>query len=227
MFKKNLSLMALLAVSSFAQTTPAKAKTTAPVTPASQTVSKGSTAPAQPATKAATGAKPMSTAKPASTLKAPSTTKPATVAKTASKPVQKKATPAQVKADIQAKAEKPAAAKESTTPVRTAGRRDPFVSPLRIQEDNMKSSSVCTTGARCLIVDQVILKGIVKTPQGMIAMVENPSQKQYNLREKDPVYNGQVVKITGDSVIFRETVIDNLGKQTTREVVKKVTAPVI
>ena len=91
----------------------------------------------------------------------------------------------------------------------------------------MKQTAVCTTGARCLIIDQVVLKGIVKTTQGMIAMVENASKKQYNLREKDPVYNGQVMKITGDSLIFRETVTDNMGKQTTKEVVKKVTAPVI
>lgn len=111
--------------------------------------------------------------------------------------------------------------------MKTAGRRDPFISPLRLQEDRMKQTAVCTTGARCLIIDQVVLKGIVKTPEGMIAMVENSSKKQYNLREKDPVYNGQVLKITGDSLIFRETVTDNLGKQTTKEVVKKVTAPVI
>lgn len=206
MLKKNLFMIALLAATSFAQTTtaPAKPKTAAPVKPASQTVTAGSPAQAKPA------------AKPASTPKTTAT----------KAPVQKKATPAQVKADIEAKAAKPAAAK-ADAPVKTAGRRDPFVNPLRLQEDKMKGSTVCTTGARCLIVDQVVLKGIVKTPQGMIAMVENPSQKQYNLREKDPVYNGQVVKITADSVIFRETVTDNMGKQTTREVVKRVTAPVI
>ena len=91
----------------------------------------------------------------------------------------------------------------------------------------MRSTSVCTTGARCLIIDQVVLKGVVKTTSGMIAMVENAAKKQYNLREKDPVFNGVVQKISGDSVIFRETITDNLGKQTAKEVVKRVTAPVI
>jgi hypothetical protein len=61
----------------------------------------------------------------------------------------------------------------------------------------------------------------------MIAMVENASKKQYNLREKDPVFNGQVMKITGDSLIFRENMTDSTGHQSTREVVKRVTAPVI
>jgi len=129
-----------------------------------------------------------------------------------------------VKADIQAKVDKPAAEKEA--PVKTSGRRDPFVSPLRLQESKAQAT-VCTTGVRCLIIDQVTLKGIVKTQQGMIAMVENPAKKQYNLREKDPVFNGQVMKITGDSLIFRENITDSMGPQSTREGVKKVTAPVI
>jgi Tfp pilus assembly protein PilP len=212
MSKKSLLTIALLAGAACAQTAPAKPATSSnqkakATAPASQTVSKPAAAPAKIA------AKPVAT--PMAKTSAKKTTAPAKVQ-----------SPAKVKAEIQAKAAKPAAAKPAT-PVKTAGRRDPFVSPLRQREEKMKGSSLCTTGAKCLVVDQVVLKGIVKTPQGMIAMVENGAQKQYNLREKDPVYNGQVEKITGDSVIFRETVTDNLGKQTTREVVKKVTAPVI
>jgi Tfp pilus assembly protein PilP len=135
---------------------------------------------------------------------------------------------AQAKAVARARAPKPVAKKQDVaTVVKTAGRRDPFISPIRLQEDKMKSTSVCTTGARCLIIDQVVLKGVVKTTSGMIAMVENAAKKQYNLREKDPVFNGVVQKISGDSVIFRETVTDTFGKQSAREVVKRVTAPVI
>jgi Tfp pilus assembly protein PilP len=73
----------------------------------------------------------------------------------------------------------------------------------------------------------VVLKGVVKTPAGMIAMVENAAKKQYNLREKDPVYNGFVLKITGDSIVFRETVTDLLGNSSSKEVVKRVTVPAV
>jgi Tfp pilus assembly protein PilP len=132
------------------------------------------------------------------------------------------------KAEAKAKAPKPVAKRQDVaTVVKTAGRRDPFISPIRLQDEKMKSTSVCTTGARCLIIDQVVLKGVVKTTSGMIAMVENAAKKQYNLKEKDPVFNGFVLKISGDSVVFRETITDNLGKQTAKEVVKRVTAPVI
>lgn len=222
MLNKILPLIALVAVGA-AQTTPTKPANT--TKPASQTVN-NTAAPSKTASKPATTptSKPMTPAKSAPVAKTTTAAK-APVPKPMAK--QKVASPAKVKAEIQKQVQKPAAAEKAETPMKTAGRRDPFISPLRLQEDRMKQTAVCTTGARCLIIDQVVLKGIVKTPEGMIAMVENSSKKQYNLREKDPVYNGQVLKITGDSLIFRETVTDNLGKQTTKEVVKKVTAPVI
>ena len=61
----------------------------------------------------------------------------------------------------------------------------------------------------------------------MIAMVENPAKKAYFLRENDPVFNGYVVEITGDSVIFKETSVDNQGRTQTRDVVKRISAPAV
>lgn len=80
----------------------------------------------------------------------------------------------------------------------------------------------CGTGKRCLVADQVVLKGVVRAPSGMIAVVENAARRAYFLRENDPVFNGVVMRITGDSIIFRETVTDRLGKQSVRDIVKKV-----
>jgi hypothetical protein len=98
---------------------------------------------------------------------------------------------------------------------------------VKMRNDAMAKTVACTTGARCLMIDQVTLKGVVKTQQGMIAMVENSARKQYNLREKDPVYNGFVLRITGDSVVFKENAMDSAGRPATREVVKRVTVPVV
>ena len=44
------------------------------------------------------------------------------------------------------------------------------------------------------------LRGIVRSQGGMIAVVENPQHKTYFLREKDPIFNGFVTRITGDDV---------------------------
>ena len=67
----------------------------------------------------------------------------------------------------------------------------------------------------------------MKADTGFIAVVTNNLNKAYFLRENDPVFNGYVVKITGDSIIFKETVQDKLGKSFTREVTKKITTPAV
>jgi Tfp pilus assembly protein PilP len=194
-----------------------------PKTPASQTVQK-----------AAPPAKPSPVVPAAKTGKpAASPAKP--VAKTPAKPAVPKAAapkPAVAATSKPAAAPKPAVTAEAkpAPPAAAANarpRRDPFVSPVRLQDEKMRSNPACTTGARCLVINQVVLKGVVKTPGGMIAMVENSAKKQYNLREKDPVQSGFVLKITSDSIVFRENVTDMLGNSTTREVVKRVTVPAV
>ncbi len=104
------------------------------------------------------------------------------------------------------------------------GRRDPFLSPV---VNHSVGGSGCSTGKRCLAVDQIALTGIVKADGGMIAVVINAMNKAYFLRENDPVFNGYVVKITGDSIVFKETLQDKLGKSFTREVTKKITTPAV
>jgi len=70
-----------------------------------------------------------------------------------------------------------------------------------------------------------VLRGVVKTATGMIAVVANSVNKAYFLHENDPVFNGYVVRITGDSVVFKENTVDRAGHQASREVVKKVIPP--
>ena len=105
------------------------------------------------------------------------------------------------------------------------GKRDPFVSPISTATGVALPASNCSSGKRCLVIDQLVLRGVVKTEAGMIAVVANSLNKAYFLRENDPVFNGYVVRITGDSVVFKENTVDRIGRQVTREVVKKVTAP--
>lgn len=103
--------------------------------------------------------------------------------------------------------------------VRT-GKRDPFESIIRTQP---RAGAGCSTGKQCLVVGQIELKGIVRSPDGMIAVVENGERKTYFLHEKDPVFNGQVIKIEPDAIVFRETVVDRAGRQSSRSVVKRLT----
>ncbi len=102
------------------------------------------------------------------------------------------------------------------------GKRDPFFSPV-VQQNG----SGCSTGKKCLEIGNINLRGVVKSDSGFIAVVTNNLNKAYFLRENDPVFNGYVVKITGDSVVFQETVEDKLGKPFTREVVKRIFTPAV
>jgi Tfp pilus assembly protein PilP len=102
------------------------------------------------------------------------------------------------------------------------GKRDPFFSPV-VQEHG----SGCSTGKKCLEIGNINLRGVVKSDNGFIAVVTNNIGKAYFLRENDPVFNGYVVRITGDSVVFEETVQDKLGKTSTHEVVKKIFTPAV
>jgi Tfp pilus assembly protein PilP len=117
-----------------------------------------------------------------------------------------------------------APAPEKPKALNLTDRRDPFVSPV---VNRAMVGSGCSTGKRCLAIDQIALKGVVRSEVGMIAVVVNALDKAYFLRENDPVFNGYVVKITGDSIIFKETVQDKLGKPFTREVTKKITTSAV
>ena len=159
-----------------------------------------------------------------------------TAAKPAAKPaVHKAAAMPMRRSPMQAKSARPTAAAVKTAakqvPVPPAGRRDPFVSPV-VEKTGM-GGPACETGKKCLPVGAMVLRGIVRmqpsnaNPSGMIAVVENARRNTYFLHENDPVFNGYVVKITTDSVTLRENVIDAAGRQSTRDVVKKMSAPAV
>jgi Tfp pilus assembly protein PilP len=114
--------------------------------------------------------------------------------------------------------------KEEAKTYAANGRRDPFLSPVI---SRTMTGSGCSTGKRCLAIDQINLQGVVKSDSGMIAVVVNALNKAYFLRENDPVFNGYVVKITGDSIIFKETIEDKMGKPLEREVTKKISTPAV
>jgi hypothetical protein len=153
---------------------------------------------------------------------------PKIVAKTAApkahaKPASKPAKAEQVVA-VEDKKNPAEPKKQEEKKINLTGRRDPFVSPV---VNRSMLGSGCSTGKRCLAIDQIALKGVVKSDTGMIAVVTNALDKAYFLHENDPVFNGYVVKITGDSIVFKETVQDKMGKPFMREVTKTITTPAV
>jgi AMIN domain-containing protein len=191
----------------------AKAIAAAPKTTAPATQSQASAKPATAPAKVAVVKAPVS--KPAPTVSKP---EPKQAAKAA--PAQKIAAPATTDPAKNANASKPSKPEEKKWAM--SGKRDPFFSPV-VQTNG----SGCSTGKKCLEIGAINLRGVVRSDAGFIAVVTNNLNKAYFLRENDPVFNGYVVKITGDSVVFQETIQDKLGKSFTREVVKRIITPAV
>jgi hypothetical protein len=97
-------------------------------------------------------------------------------------------------------------------------RRDPFLSLLAMR----KTGPPLPPGKAGLVIAQIRVDGIVKSQTGMIAVVSNPQQRVYFVREGDRLYDGEVEKISLEGVIFRESSKDAFGKPVEREVSKRL-----
>jgi hypothetical protein len=211
------------------QTAQQAAKPTAK--PAAEAARKPATqTPAKPAAQAPAKPVPTAAAKPA-----PQTAKPAsqTAAKPSAKapakpPVQvasKKAAPRKGPAKSAAKAVEKSASPEGAPKAAAeselrAARRDPFES--LVSHGTGKAAPNLPPGKAGLQVSTLRLDGIVRAPNGMIAVVSNPQARTYFLREGDHLYDGSVEKITMDGVSFHEEGKDAFGKPMERQVSKRI-----
>jgi len=219
-------------------TKPAAVPAKTAATPAKPTVvpAKTGAAPAKPAVATAAPAvvpvkaanstlKPVVKAEPVKTATAPAKKQVAAAPKGAAKPDTKvAAAPASANKEASStSSDKDKNDKQEDKKYSMTGKRDPFVSPVV----NRAGGSGCSTGKKCLDIEQIALHGVVKSDSGMIAVVTNSLSKAYFLRENDPVFNGYVVKITVDSIVFKQTLQDRLGKPFTKDVVKRILTPAV
>jgi Tfp pilus assembly protein PilP len=178
----------------------------------------GAAKPAQqPAKPAAKPAAPAAT-KPAP----PAATKPAAqAAKPAAKPAMKPAAKAPVRPAAKKAEKAPGAPAPAESEVKQA-RRDPFESLVGRQKSQADAAKNLPPGKAGLQVSTLRLDGIVRAPNGMIAVVSNPQARTYFLREGDHLYDGTVEKISMDGVSFHEEGKDAFGKPMERQVNKRI-----
>jgi hypothetical protein len=162
------------------------------------------------------------TAKPA----APAAAKPAPQSATpASKPAAKRATKAAAKSPAKPavkaveKPSTPGTAPQAAESEVKQARRDPFESLIGRQN---KTAAILPPGKLGLQVSTLRLDGIVRAPNGMIAVVSNPQARTYFLREGDRLYDGSVEKISMDGVSFHEEGKDAFGKPVEHQVNKRL-----
>jgi len=99
------------------------------------------------------------------------------------------------------------------------GRRDPFqslIGPAPKLQPGQRPA-----GLPGFLIDEIKLQGIVKTrQQGLVAMVNGPDNKGYLMRVGQKVLDGEVIRMTPGSVVFRQEVNDPTRIERFREVVK-------
>jgi Tfp pilus assembly protein PilP len=206
---------------------------------AAQTPAKPAAAPTSAAQNKTAASEPATQSKPA----APAANKPAASAtkpaapKMSAKPAagqSGKSSAPSAKASSR-QASKPARKATARKPVTTASssapaadketkiaKRDPFES-LVGKEQGGKQGPL-PPGKAGLQVGTLRLDGIVRAPNGMIAVVSNPQSRTYFLREGDQLYDGRVEKIAMDGVSFHEVGKDAFGKPVERQVNKRIYA---
>lgn len=101
-----------------------------------------------------------------------------------------------------------------------AGRRDPFKS-LLVVTDQPTLEGPRPEGVPGLLIDEVVLSGIFRTVAGYMAQVQAADrQKGYLIRVGDQLYDGDVISITRNEVVFKQNVQDPTALKPFREVVK-------
>ena len=104
----------------------------------------------------------------------------------------------------------------------SANKRDPFV-PLINQEKGGGPGNL-PPGKAGLVVGTVRVDGTVRSQGSMIAVVTNPEQRVYFIRQGDHLYDGDVEKIDMDGVTFRVNTKDAFGRPIEREITKRIYA---
>jgi type IV pilus assembly protein PilP len=106
------------------------------------------------------------------------------------------------------------------------GRRDPFVSLLRRGTDTGRTQGRATEGVAGMLVNELVLKGIMRSRTHYVALVQGPDNKTYVVRVNDRLADGSVRAITADAMVLMQDVNDPLSATKQREVRKTLRAPV-
>jgi Tfp pilus assembly protein PilP len=99
------------------------------------------------------------------------------------------------------------------------GRRDPFVSLLKpVSAD--QGARTRRPGMEGFLIQEVALKGIVRTPKGFTAMLLGTDGKSYFVNVGQRLFDGVIVSIDATTVTLRQEVSDPLSTVKSRDVKK-------
>ena len=101
-------------------------------------------------------------------------------------------------------------------------RRDPFRS-LQQQRRSAPSSEKRPDGPAGRLIDEISIEGIFVLDDGPVVQVQSASQQtSFLLRVGDQLWDGDVIRINLQEVVFKQSVNDPTALKPFREVVKKL-----
>jgi Tfp pilus assembly protein PilP len=103
------------------------------------------------------------------------------------------------------------------------GRRDPF-RPLDAVTTFQATQApiVRPPGLKGQLVSEIKLVGIIKSSTGTVAMVQGYRSRSFFLHPNDTLYDGKVVEVRKDAVVFSQILKDAQGKSMTQQIIKKL-----
>jgi hypothetical protein len=99
------------------------------------------------------------------------------------------------------------------------GRRDPFLS---LVQGVALEKGARPPGLAGMMIQEVSLRGIVKTSSGFIAMIQGTDNKSYFARVGERLYDGSIETIVQDKVVFRQEINDPLRVEKFQKVEKSL-----
>jgi hypothetical protein len=101
-------------------------------------------------------------------------------------------------------------------------RRDPFRS-LATKREQVRRSENRPDGPAGLLIDEISVEGVFVLDDGPVVQVQSASQRtSFLLRVGDQLWDGDVIRINLDEVVFKQSVNDPTALKPFREVVKKL-----
>jgi len=101
---------------------------------------------------------------------------------------------------------------------RPKGRRDPFWDLLMGKSTKVKKEA--KEGIAGLEIEQLELEGIVNRNGKYIALFKGPDSKPYDVQIGQSVYDGEIIEINANSVVFKKILTIALGGAKEKTVVK-------
>lgn len=103
-------------------------------------------------------------------------------------------------------------------------RRDPFRSLIQQRRQRVADTpEQRPEGVAGLLIDEIEVEGVFIFDEGPVAQIQSPSEEtSFLLRPGDQLWDGDVVSISFEEIVFKQTVNDPTALKPFREVVKRL-----